>query len=50
MDLVVEVSGCIKMLIMNCLIKSEFDWSCLHQGSVNETSSLFANIFIEFAI
>ena len=28
---------------------SEFDWSCLHQGSVNETSSLFTNTFIEFA-
>ena len=28
---------------------SEFDWSCLHQGSVNEASSLFTNIFIEFA-
>ena len=30
-------------------ILSEFDWSCLHQGSVNEASSLFTNIFIEFA-
>ena len=28
---------------------SDFDWSCLHQGSVNEASSLFTNIFIEFA-
>ena len=28
---------------------SEFDWSCLHQGSVNEAISLFTNIFIEFA-
>ena len=28
---------------------SEFDWSSLHQGSVNEASSLFTNIFIEFA-
>ena len=28
---------------------SEFDWSCLHQGSVNEASSLFTNIFIAFA-
>ena len=28
---------------------SEFDWSCLHQGTVNEASSLFTNVFIEFA-
>ena len=28
---------------------SDFDWSCLHQGSVNETCSLFTNILIEFA-
>ena len=28
---------------------SEFDWACLHHGSVNEASSLFTNIFIEFA-
>ena len=28
---------------------TEFDWSCLHQGSVNEASSLFTNIFFEFA-
>ena len=28
---------------------SEFDCSCLHQGSVNEASSLFTNIFTEFA-
>ena len=28
---------------------SDFDWSCLHQGTVNEASSLFTNIFIEFA-
>ena len=26
---------------------SEFDWSCLHQGTVNEASSLFTNVFIE---
>ena len=39
------------MQIMNCSIKkiSNFDWSCLHQGTVNEASSLFTNIFIEFA-
>ena len=39
------------MQIMNCSIKkiSDFDWSCLHQGTVNEASSLFTNIFIEFA-
>ena len=30
-------------------IISEFDWSCLHQGTVNEASSLFTNVFIEFA-
>ena len=36
---------------MNCSIKkiSDFDWSCLHQGTVNEATSLFINIFIEFA-
>ena len=36
---------------MNCLIKklSDFDWSCLYQGSDNEACSLFTNIFIEFA-
>ena len=28
---------------------SDFDWSCLHQGSVNEACSLFTNIFTEFA-
>ena len=28
---------------------SDFDWSCLHQGTVNEASSLFTNSFIEFA-
>ena len=28
---------------------SDFDWSCLHQGTVNEASSLFTNIYIEFA-
>ena len=28
---------------------SDFDWSCLHQGTVNEASSLFTNNFIEFA-
>ena len=28
---------------------SDFDWLCLHQGTVNEASSLFTNIFIEFA-
>ena len=37
------------MQIMNCSKKkSDFDWSCLHQGTVNEASSLFTNIFIEF--
>ena len=41
MKLSLEMSGCIKMPILNC--------SCLHQGSVNEASSLFTNIFIEFA-
>ena len=28
---------------------SDFDLSCLHQGTVNEASSLFTNIYIEFA-
>ena len=38
------------MQIMNWLKKiSDFDWSSLHQGTVNEASSLFTNIFIEFA-
>ena len=47
MQLSLEMSGCIKMQIMNCLIKiSEFDWSGLHQGSVNEASSLFTNILL----
>ena len=32
-----------------CKKVSEFDSTCLHQGSVNEASSLFTNIFIEFA-
>ena len=43
--------GCTNMLIMICLTKkiSEFDLSCLRQGSVNEASSLLTNIFIEFA-
>ena len=27
----------------------ELDWSCLHQGTVNEASSLLTNVFIEFA-
>ena len=26
-----------------------FDLSCLHQGSLNEASILFTNMFIEFA-
>ena len=28
---------------------SEFDWSCLQEGSVNEASYSFINIFTEFA-
>ena len=28
---------------------SDFYWSCLLQGTGNEASSLFTNIFIEFA-
>ena len=28
---------------------SDLDLSCLHQGTVNEASSLFTNIFIELA-
>ena len=44
------MSGCINMLIMNCSISnSEFDSSCLQEGTVNEASSLFINIFIECA-
>ena len=51
MILLPEMYGYIKMQIMNCSIKkiSDFDWLCLHQGTVNEASSLFTNIFIEFA-
>ena len=50
MILLLEMYGYIKMQIMICSIKiSDFDWSCLHQGTVNEASSLFTNIFIEFA-
>ena len=26
----------------------QFDWTCLNQGSVNDASTLFNNIFIEF--
>ena len=25
---------------------SDFDWSCLHQGTVNEASSFFTNILL----
>ena len=28
--------------------KSEFDWSCLQEGTVSEASILFTNVFIEF--
>ena len=28
---------------------SEFDWSCLQEGTVSEGSILFTNVFIEFA-
>ena len=50
LDPLLEIYGYIKMQIMNCSIKtSEFDWSCLHQGTVNVASSLFTNIFIAFA-
>ena len=27
-------------------IISDFDWSCLHQGTVNEASLLFTNILL----
>ena len=38
------------MQIINFSIKiSNFDLSSLPQGTVNEASSLFTNIFIEFA-
>ena len=50
MEILLEMSEYIKMKIMNCLIKiSDFDWSCLHQGTVNEATSLFTNAFIELA-
>ena len=29
-------------------IRIQFDWTCLTQGSVDEESTLFNNIFIEF--
>ena len=48
MILLPEMYGYIKMQIMNCSIKkiSDFDWSCLHQGTVNEASSLFTNFLL----
>ena len=47
-ELLLEMSGYVIMQIMNCLIKkSDLDWSCFHQGTVNEACSLFTNIFIE---
>ena len=50
MELLLEMSGYLKMQIMNWFNKkSDFDWSCLHQGTVNEASSSFTNIFIDFA-
>ena len=50
MELLLEMSGCVNMVIMNCSIKnSEFDWSCLQEGTVNEASLIFTNIFTEFA-
>ena len=50
LDPLLEIFGHIKMQIMNCSIKiSEFDWSRLHQGTLNEANSLFTNIFIEFS-
>ena len=49
LELFLEMSGCINVQTMNCLIKlSEFDWLCLYQGTVNEVSSLFTKC-IEFA-
>ena len=49
LDPLLKIYGYIKIQIMNCLIKiSEFNWACLHQGTVNQASSLFTNIFIEF--
>ena len=48
--LLLEMYGYIKMQVINCSIKiSDFDWSCLHQVTVNEASSLFANSFIEYS-
>ena len=37
MELSLEMSGCIMIKFMNCLIKtsSEFDWFCIRQGAVN---------------
>ena len=48
MILLPEMYGYINYELFNKKI-SNFDWSCLHQGTVNEASSLFTNIFIEFA-
>ena len=44
--LLLEMYGYIKMQIMNCSIKiiSDFGRSCLHQGTVNEASSLSLNL------
>ena len=44
-----EMFECINLQTYNELFNrklSEFDWSCLHQGTVIEANSLF--IFIEF--
>ena len=51
MELLLEMSGYIKMQTMKSLIKiiSDFYWSCLYQGTFNEACSLFTSIFIEFA-
>ena len=49
MELLLEMSK--NMQIMNCLIKMYpilIGHISLHQGTVNEASSLFTNIFIEF--
>ena len=46
--LLLEMYGYIKMQNYELFNKkiSDFDWSCLHQGTVNEASSLFTNILL----
>ena len=52
MELLLEMSVCIKMLIINFLIKiPEFDWSCLHQRKHKRwPKSIFSGLKSIFAV